>query len=82
MLFYSHHYFLLRSGHGGQDVDAVSWEISFLIGSFVDTVCPTRVEDLLAGVLVQQDQVSLQEAQERGLLPRCEEKNKTQFVLK
>lgn len=34
-------------------------------------MCPTRVEDLLAGVLVQQDQVSLQEAQERWLLPSC-----------
>lgn len=61
----SHHYLLLRSGHGGQDIDAVSWEISSVIGSFVDAMCPTRVEDLLTGVLVQHDQVSLQEAQKR-----------------
>lgn len=73
-MFFSHHYFLLRSSHGGQDIDTVSWEISSLIGSFVDTVCPTRVEHLLTGVLVQQDQVSLQEAQERGLLPSCGKK--------
>lgn len=62
---------MLRSGHGWQDVDTVGWEISSLIGSFVDTVRPTRVEDLLSCVLVQQDQVPLQEAQERGPFPSC-----------
>lgn len=31
-------------------------------------MCPARVEDLLAGLLVQQDQVSFPEAQERRLL--------------
>lgn len=63
--FYSYHYVLLRLGHGGQDIDTISWEISSLTGSLIDAVCPTRVENLLAGVLIQQDQVSLQEAQER-----------------
>lgn len=64
----SHHQFLLRVDHGGQDVDAVSWEISSLFASFVDAVCPAGIEDLFTCVLVQQNQVSLQEAQEGGLL--------------
>lgn len=69
--FYSYHYVLLRSGHSGQDIDTISWEISSLTGSLIDAMCPTRVENLLTGVLIQQDQVSLQEAQERWLLPNC-----------
>lgn len=60
--FDSYRYVFLRSGHGGQDIDKVSWEITSLIGPFIDTMCPTRVEDLFTGVLVQQDQVSLQKA--------------------
>lgn len=59
---YPYHYVFLRSGHGGQDIDKVSWEITSLIGPFIDTMCPTRVENLFTGVLVQQDQVSLQKA--------------------
>lgn len=54
--------------HGGQHVHTVGWEVSSLFASFVDAVRPARVEDLLARVLVQHNQVSLQKAQEGGLL--------------
>lgn len=59
-----HHHVLLRSGHAGQHVHAVSREISFLIGSLVNAVRPAGVEHLLACFLVQHDQVSFPEAQE------------------
>lgn len=80
--FPTYNYLLLRSGHGGQDVNAVGWEISSLIGSFINPMSPAGVQNLLSEVLVQHDQVSLQEAQEGGLLASCGNTNRSGFILK
>lgn len=81
-MFLTHHYFLLGTCHRWQNINRVSWEISSLIGSFVNAMRPTRVEDLLSCVLIQNDQVSLQKAQECCLRSSCRKTTSSQFTLR
>ena len=66
-LLFTHHYVILRPGDGGQHIDAVSREVSSLLGPVVEAVSPARVHHVLPAVLVQEDQISLGETEERGL---------------
>lgn len=51
-------------GDSGHDIHTVSGEVPTLLGPLIDAIGPARVHDLLACVVVQDDEVSLGKAEE------------------
>lgn len=67
----SYHDVVLRPGDGGQHVDAVSREVSSLLGLVVDAVRPARVHHMFSVMFIQDDQIPLTETQEGGVNASC-----------
>lgn len=61
----THQYLLRRFGDGGQNIYTFCREVPFLIGAYTLSDTPARVHNSLSILLVQDNQISLIEGQER-----------------